>query len=80
MKYKIAFIGDKGTEYSFIDEYDDFDLTCGEWNYPFPNTKEESSAYGCYESLMQSDRCPFDFTTGKENVIKIIISEVINKK
>ena len=44
MQYRITFFGDKGTIYSYLDEYEEGRITIGEWSSPFPNNKEESTA------------------------------------
>ena len=72
MQFRITFYGNKGTIYSYLDERKEDRLTIGEWTSPFPNTEEESTAFGLWESLGQSEYCPREFFEGEEvNRIKI---------
>lgn len=60
MRVRITYYGDAGTILSHVEDYDG-DVTFGDWEYPFPNSKEESTAFGLSECLTQSDRaCAFD--------------------
>jgi len=71
MNFRLTFYGDRGTIYSYVDtNYKDNEIEIGEWEAPFPNTPEESTAFGLYESLVQSEYCPREFYDG-EKVIKV---------
>ena len=58
-KYRITVANDEAS-YSYVERLEDEDcpMTIGSWEAPFPNTKEESTAFGVVESLSQSDECP----------------------
>jgi len=69
MKYQIIYFGDKGTILSKIEERDD--LTEGAWDSPFPNTTKESSAFGLYECISQSNI--MHAFEDNESIVKIVI-------
>ena len=54
-KYRVTFYGNQGTVYSYILELDESDeLDVGDWKPPFPNTPEDSTAFGLEECLRQN--------------------------
>lgn len=73
MKVRIAYYGDAGTIFSHVEDYGESEITSGDWGHPFPNTKEESTAFGLLECFAQSDRaCAFgsEETINRITVIK----------
>lgn len=61
MKVRVTYYGDSGTIFSHVEDYNEGEITFGDWEYPFPNTREESTAFGLLECFAQSDRaCVFD--------------------
>ena len=70
MKCRLTFIGDRGTIYSYIDDYEAMEF--GEWEHPFPNEAGNSTAFGLWETIIQSSCCPFY----GESIIKIKVEEV----
>jgi len=75
---RIIYFGNKGTIYSeLIEEDDNFYLNCGDWIQPFPNTKEDSTAFGMEEVIMQSDDCPLKLM--EEGLRRIVIKVVDDK-
>jgi hypothetical protein len=71
-KYRITYESDNGTIYSYIDQYFDDGLKVGEWKYPFPNEKGDSTAFGLVECFEQGDHIPYEF--GK--IIRVEVEEV----
>lgn len=70
--YRITYRNAGGTRYSYVDDgFPEGYLTEGEWTAPFPNTQEESTAFGLVESLLQSDDCLSDFRDDPPNFIKV---------
>ena len=71
IKFRITYTGENGTIYSVLEEFEEGYITkLGTWENPFPNTEEESTAFGLLESFGQSDYFPYIFQT-EEDVIKI---------
>lgn len=54
-KYRITLVFSAGEVVSLIEEDDGSYLHEGSWTVPFPNTAEESLAFGLVEAYAQSD-------------------------
>lgn len=75
MNFRITVIGENQTSYSWVEELEpDQKMNFGVWNNPFPNTEEESTAFGIVESILQSDYCPQAFF--EEQIISVKIERV----
>jgi len=61
IKYRVTYTNKEGVRYTDEFEGKDDAHSVGCWDAPFPNTKEESTAFGLWECLSQSDNCPPKF-------------------
>ncbi len=66
---RITYYGEHGSIYSVVEGRND--LSIGEWEFPFPNTKDESTATGLVECLTQSDMCPGIFFQEMINKVQV---------
>lgn len=69
----VIFIFERAILIKEEDEDDFYSLSEGNWPYPFPNTKTESTAYGLYESFVQSEN-GFCFHEEAGEIKRIIVS------
>ena len=70
MKVRYTFSNDD-TSYSYTDELEeDQPFEEGDWVAPFPNERGNSFAFGLWECLQQSDRCPAEFQQTPPNRIR----------
>lgn len=60
--------------YSYYD-YITFEnpIEVGEWVAPFPNKKNNSTAFGLVETFLQSDYCPPVFRSEKPTSVRVVV-------